>query len=447
MNEFSEDGYFWLPDNPAARVAGRLSFSAGIGPALTISGKLPPVEREIEFPVIHGQTFRHGNVTITDAFVEREEGKPEQGFERQRLVANRAYLGEHLPHDVMAKSVAMQFFHLDSWMDRPTALPGPIEEDEPDWYRLNLTVSVPKPVKAEISLARVTFAFSVGSMKVFLPLAVRVEPFVRIDTDRGLSVDEWLDQFIFPIRDLVSLSAGNPSLLTELAILDFGEEKKVDVCLLEMRHEPQEKRRRSHELLWLHDLGKDPSAPLNAWLTNRESLGLSMASFFSVAYTAEESTEARFLGVMQALELYHRRTDPATELPPDEHKQRRKAVVEGFPQYKEWLDRKLCWNEPTQHARLDALRRRAEPLLGVDDEIIKKRIRQAVDTRNYLIHGSHTDHVVTGWNLLDLTETLIALQECLFLLDMGIPDAVIRDRLGSASRNRGRRDWSRATGR
>ena len=121
MKPFSEDGIFWAVVNPANRVPGRLTFSSPSGLSLTLSDHLepdkPPSSTEADISVIHGQTFEHGKLTLTDTFRSREEEKPSLSVKRQVLLPSRAFLGNHLPANPRIRSAAASFAHLDNWME------------------------------------------------------------------------------------------------------------------------------------------------------------------------------------------------------------------------------------------------------------------------------------------------------------------------------------------
>jgi hypothetical protein len=140
------------------------------------------------------------------------------------------------------------------------------------------------------------------------------------------------------------------------------------------------------------------------------------------------------LNFVQALEAYHRRAMPTTDLPEEEHERRKEEILRAVPtHYREWLEGKLQYsNEPGLGKRLkDIIRRYPEsayPIAGSNSDERGKFVRKVVDTRNYRTHFDDSLEVraARGEELYQISKKLKLLMEVSLMGEIGFGDDEIR---------------------
>lgn len=130
MNEtFELDGYWWLPDNPETRVPGRLSFTPGDVPRLSLMGALNQ-NAKVSFSttefinpeIILGITINGDSVTLYKCL--QTSGKINFGFNNgsslTKFIAHFAFKGIHFssPAEILFSSINVRFLNLDNWYNK-----------------------------------------------------------------------------------------------------------------------------------------------------------------------------------------------------------------------------------------------------------------------------------------------------------------------------------------
>jgi hypothetical protein len=137
-------------------------------------------------------------------------------------------------------------------------------------------------------------------------------------------------------------------------------------------------------------IGEQWAHVVQQWFAVSSKLEPVVDLFSTVAFHQRLHTQAEFLFLVQALEVYHASVANSKELPTDEHNKRVEAVVAAAPmELKEWVRRKLTsanfrYLDERLREMLDKHRTEAERLFHNLHELPEK-IRY---TRNHLTHYS-----------------------------------------------------------
>jgi hypothetical protein len=202
------------------------------------------------------------------------------------------------------------------------------------------------------------------------------------------------------------------------------------------RRGADKKRLNPHEMLFgLGDLPEGFGPTVERWLERAEVLDPVYRLYLGTIYNPQSYIEQRFLNLVQALEVYHRRASPSSELKEEEHEKRKEEILEAVPdQHKAWLEEKLEYsNEPNLARRLkEVIRRYEKSAYSVTGDNSKDRGRfvyKVVTTRNYHTHFDKSKEVeaAQGEELYRITQKLKLLIEICLLGEIGFEAERIKD--------------------
>lgn len=186
-------------------------------------------------------------------------------------------------------------------------------------------------------------------------------------------------------------------------------------------------------LFTLHDLPGGLDRALGTWFERAEVLDPVYQLYLGTVYNPNAFLEQRFLNLVQALEAYHRRAMPTTDLPEEEHERRKEEILSAVPDHYQWLEGKLWYsNEPGLGKRLkDIIRKYPEsafPITGSNSDERGKFVRKVVDTRNYRTHFDESleGRTARGEELYRISEKVKRLMEMSLMGEIGFGDDEIR---------------------
>ena len=176
----------------------------------------------------------------------------------------------------------------------------------------------------------------------------------------------------------------------------------------------------------------------NAWFDNAELLRPVYTLFFGTLYNSEMYAESEFLGLAQALEVFHRRTssdDDDKHFPKEEFEAYRQAMLTALPENarSRLRDRLTFLNEYSLKDRLDDLFRRVSNDISVlVTEEPDDFIRTVRDTRNHLTHYPATPkrRVLKEDEYFGANKKLRLWLMILLLLELGLNDELVNEAAG-----------------
>jgi hypothetical protein len=120
-DEFSHEGFWWLPDNPDERIAGTLTFSQVDGAQLKLLGMFGGFrafgQRQTDYVTLHGITKNGKSVTLLDAFSSnRQMNAP--GIMNEQYKGHTLCIGHHFSSedDATFDKSFFRFERLEEWL-------------------------------------------------------------------------------------------------------------------------------------------------------------------------------------------------------------------------------------------------------------------------------------------------------------------------------------------
>jgi len=251
---------------------------------------------------------------------------------------------------------------------------------------------------------------------------------LQIEPKEELSFDDFSSQFIYPIKDFLTLATNIPNSLTSVCLYSSRALKEIPIQAIFQTEFRENIGKNQEHLFSLEDIKSNFSLVMQKWFNVVNELGMGSLcnlffSVFSVLYSKEMYAEHKFLNLVQAAELYHRLKKNNQVLSNNEHTDRLNSILNSIPEdHKKWLKQKLEFsNEPTLKERLaDLLDSTKEVIIPLIDDP-KNWIAKIKNTRNYYTHYNQSlkKKAAKGEELFWLTQELsFVLQTCL-LIELG----------------------------
>lgn len=436
-------GFWWLPSEPDKRVAGTLTFAQD-SVHLQLLGALGAGENDFRMPGpvprILGHSSDGKELTLEHCRPAGHRisttGLTTSTF-RPKLVLVGAWYDEG--EDVRFDELWLRYSDLDVWATTSGfAVNFASEGDEVTGIDIAYRPPAPIVIPIEGATLEVAFSWKLGNLapvttdvQVAQTAAFVVRPDEPIDLARS-------PDFVYQLRNFLGLAVGRPVAVeavtgAHLPPADAEADpftrlrpQKMNVEVLYRLAGLPEDGRNLHplEMLFtLADTGPRIETVLQRWFARQEVLRPVFDLYFGAVYNRAAYVEHTFLSLVQALETYHRRTSWRTDLPPDEHEERVKAILAAIPgEHQKWLERKLRYSNELM------LRERFEDVLdrcpGISAKITRGKssfVPKVVTARNYQTHYDRSleKQAVKGSSLGPLKVQLQALVEMCLLLELG----------------------------
>ena len=442
LEAFERAGQWWLPEDHRDRVAGTASFDPNDGVRLQTIGAFEPswqnggAERPFRPPLVLG-FWGPSNTPITlhkttrIGAVRPSMGRPDT----ITLHADCMIVGHHFHSEVelALASVRAGFTSLEEWAGH-----RPFVSDAPEEARY----APLEPVAAEVDAlgARLT----IGSESVRGGDGVRT---LRLDHKVFVDIEPgekkplwWYREALSSLQDLLSLLVGRPVYpRSMLAQVNRGTAARSDVFFGQglrlakgpSATQPEGLVRPSDVLVPLPLVKGRLPAVLGNWFSKRDLLAPVHELFLGALFNPRTYPDFQFLSLAQALETYHRRTNPgARYIPEREYADERypEVVASLPPSLPRPLRDKL--KATLKYANEWSLRKRLKDLVGTvpvtglagDDPAFVERV---VDTRNYLTHYTEElePKALRGPKLMEAIEEMRRLMAFLLLRELGLDAA------------------------
>lgn len=414
MAGFASAGRWWLPHRPRNRVSGRLTYDPLTGPGLELDRDFDVVFPEggkvlYDTGLLDPQPIILGTCGPSLPVTLHRCHKTQVSYRRSRLPTARfsaetAVLGAHLATDgkILFESVsAFSRPSLDAWSSRFVVIQykgskalvpqwEPVESNPvlvEDRHRLTVNWSVPLTKDQLLDAAPP----AESQARLF------IEPLTPAPLDDLMRVLRITQNFI-------ALGIGRALWPTSLQGVVQGPVKaagrrmltSADVVLLRRAWptwaEPDTIQ--PHTFLFgLSDVRDNLQQYLGRWFEERENIDLTLNAYYPALYAPNLYYIHQFLSWAFALETYFRQVDGETELSPEEFAERKRVLMEAFPGYSGWIDKKIYGNnKPLDRIIAKLMIQFTELYRSKEDRPIKKaRINQFADAvgynRNFYAHG------------------------------------------------------------
>ncbi|MGW7024270.1 ApeA N-terminal domain 1-containing protein [Streptomyces decoyicus] len=368
MEPFESDGLFWLPDDEANRVAGRISFDPSKGVLLSLIGSFSETDFGEDFhnpiseSVIHGVA---GKRFLTLINCRRVSGRFESpGFQREDYRAESLFAGMGLldPDDLRFDQVTVEFNSLFDWMSQTAVSREYIFGDSSKKLE-KVTLTLDAIPAEEISAE----GFKVAITSSWKILGSTQNPGFEQDFSLRITYDHEVDYSkikhdISSLQDLLTALTGSAAVPTGIGLWvpdadEIGSKSgrtKVSAYGQQSAHS-MVKANASYDVLLNYQQAGGLQA-LTRWLEftrgRRIVLGLSLSSRYRQMYV-----ENKFFNSVSAAETLHRMEFPNEVRPAGEYKNFRRMLASYVPKkYRGWLSQQLAYsNEPRLRDRLREL--------------------------------------------------------------------------------------------
>jgi hypothetical protein len=447
LNEkFEYQGYWWLPGADEDEVPGILKFDPDDGATLDLLGSLKGLEGVIDLlepEIILGRSSNGKLITLKDC--ERTLGNLAigGGFSTSSFAVSEIFVGEHFgrAEDIGFERLVVEYLHLGAWAHASgfdIRFNEELEGPKRRWREVKH--DLPEPFTAAVGGEyEVSLGFSSNfwaSPRPFTEVNITQPADLATKFPQRVSFGR-LSDITFRLQHLLSL--GTRRSAYPIAVRGYtgpvGEATPLEVHYrpLGRTHIPQE-RPRLHEMLFSRrDLPAGFGPAVAGWLEGADKLDPVYRLFLGTVYNPSAFIEQRFLSLVTALEVYHRRAISASD-PPEKHDRRKREILEAAPdEHRGWLEQKLKFShEPTLEERLhEIFRKNLEVVQAIVGRKRKARadfIQEVVDARNYRAHFNERleGRAARGVELHPINQKLTQLLEARLMAEIGFGDDKIK---------------------
>lgn len=436
--EFVKQGYFWLPDTPKKKIPGTLTIQDGGRIELEIVGyfhdDIKSIHEENTFDRIVGKIEHDGYITLDDCFYLQKNSISKSTLLVHRALSGVAYDKDE---DITFNSVSFSMDCLDEWVH----ISGFSVETDLEYYVT--TIKYIPPEKMSFFLTN-GMELEIGFSHTFPLVANTTEAkitqkaYFKLKSEELRPLDDFvniiykLTHFIcFATDEIVSiknLEAKSNNIQREINV-----EKKISIPIpLYYKSLPYTEKtpKKSWNLMLFTFKTIEANAEkiFNAWIDAYDTLSPAFNLYFATKSNTKKYLEEQFLGLIQGLETYHRRSSQETFMEQGKFDILVSEIKSHCStEHLEWLDGCLKYgNEISLKTRLRRVMKPFQEKLG-NSKNREKLLQQIVDTRNYLTHYSVTlkDKTAQGEELWRLCETLEVLFQLHFLKLIGFSDEEI----------------------
>jgi hypothetical protein len=427
QEDFEVGGRFWLPCAPTRPLGGTLRYAGG-RVTLRLLGvfESAPAGDIEDAEFILGSTER-GPCTLWRSFRRRANttivgGDVDADTARSTWSSNRLFMGAHFDDvdKMLFAESRFAFQELPAWVARPAF--------EIDFQKHVATArfldDIVVPLRARSATLRIdTGLTETGNVFESLTWKRPVEVAIEVPEPRPF---EWHDERLGGLRALLGLLVGEP--ITPTRFRAVTADKRPVTVFFTLTGEPRERLVHPAEMIFAYPRIADRfPAIAERWFDLQDNLRVVVSLLFGTLYATGLPREFRFLALAQALETFHRRTQPGVYVDPPDYEPVREALTEAIPagtniSLRQALEKRLEYgNEFAQHRRLNAL---LKSIVGSSDAVTtdpKGFIKAVVDERNYLTHyPPGKPEPMSAWECIHTATRLRAFLMLVLLAEVGL---------------------------
>ena len=324
-----EDGFVWQPGSEQRSLA-RLRFDPEQGIDIVLLNADWSVGEDVGYwPTLHGESLWGTPWTLFEVRRSRYAGAGgHTGNSRTECDASTLFVGVHAKSedDVELGLLQVRLRGLREWLTatrpaRPSPLARPETADESLHGMLWTTVG-------DTELDFTVVAPSASGRRGALPSELMAS--VQVHAQEPLSLSQWLDRWLVPLRNLLVFATREQSVIESLRGVDADGN---DVVVYETwRPMVQERPSAFHQrdLLPAAAVG-DVGEFLRRWLALHEELGAATQFLFGTLNDRDLPAVNRLLNMLAFAETYHRSKHDEPPLSVDEDAAFRKAMLSQLP--------------------------------------------------------------------------------------------------------------------
>jgi len=421
--KYERDGYFWLPENPDRKIPGTLKIYDGGKIELELIGLLDKdiavsikkcfgKEDDADISRIVGQVEKDGPVTLENCIDIPSPNIGSKSIPKSLVHVEKAFCGIRYEQNESAKFNSMTFSveGLDEWLgirginvaygdDKTTTITCKPQKEMVyelmNGFKLHIgfgykLLGFPHIVEAKVSQKAHLKLSSVNKERDF-------QDFIKIIRKITHLLCFAIDATV-TISDVVTISDSCFSEMPE------GKNSPVPIHIYygSLPFSLNRPKIDPFRMLFKFSNIEDNVEFFKKWLEVCLKIQPSINLYFSAVTGNYRYMDGRFLALVHALEVYHRRTSTDTEMGECEFTDLLDKLLSNcLEQHKKWLRGKLRYgNEISLSQRIKRLIEPYKEKFGSSDKR-KKLINDIVNTRNYFTHYSKCleEKAVTGKDL------------------------------------------------
>lgn len=328
MESFEEDGYWWQPENPDNKIAGRLSFNPDTGGQLSLLGDLDGIERLGKMGdqiTIHGISESGKQYSLFEC-LKNSSSLVSSGFLSSGYLVTTIIKGHFFANldDIRFDSFRVYFKHLDDWLGQVIlfiTFPKGIETSSNRYSLEYNPESLPENIIPNFGKIEFLYSHNIHSepLPVIHNFTAKTEFYVKFTPELPASYDDVLNRYSSDFCNFLTLAIQNPSYPYKIT----GFINSINMELGGISHptpievyqdlnylKPKEKRIPPHEMLFSYrTIQTGFSEYYQNWIGLSRSIKPCIDLYFSTQYRKSLYLEDSFQKVIQAIEVYHRRSE------------------------------------------------------------------------------------------------------------------------------------------
>jgi hypothetical protein len=451
FDERSYEGYWWTPEYSERKVPGTLKFGQETGIQLNLltsiredNSQLGSSEEVVQFDKILGKTTGGEDITIVDCMRSNASlsfgGTLTETYEGISLLVGQRFTG-----DIEFSGLKIKSELINAWAERSATTIDSTLFDKESSEPVQAEAGDVTEIKAEIPES-ITAQLDGINVEIVNEISTNInrrgggtitdETIFKITSNEAISLDD-LTNYSKNIEDFVSLALGKECLVEELVGIGTDERPDTEILYVIQGSKKDTQIHPYKTNFILPDVVDGFEEVMENWFNLVDEFSQPINLYFSTRYNDRMYVNNEFFSLIQSIEVYHRLSDQfdGSYLTEEEY-EKYKSELEGTikAEFDEGFSSHLK-NGTFEYANEYSLAKRITNLIRDIDHILEdlpwnyeNQVRAMVDARNDLTHKG--DAGVSTGQLHEFTLILRSLFEALILLDIGIDQDQIRERLG-----------------
>ncbi|MFC7138787.1 HEPN domain-containing protein [Halosimplex aquaticum] len=438
MEQFSDLGDWWLPDDPSETVSGEIEYSPTEGVELSLNGRLAsdepevthPFEEEVEnrVPVLHGYLADGDKVTILNGLqVSAQFG---QGPVAEGYIAAGVFVGEHFGEDKEFSRMWLGIEDLHKWIGESTVRPvidTEFLEDSDEVHEEVDTAYFVTPKKSYTAdLPGAEIELSTGTSISGTPYSVELESVggINIHPSRDEGFHDLYDMAMDVLR-YVSFGVGRGVYPEKISLYDDEERANPIRAYWTIPNYGSSPELSRFNIFSPSEIGFDES--LNEWLDHRADAPVFHEQHDLLLHGPELTPRLKFMTIVIALESYYdAHFEDASFVSDEEFSELKSDILDLVPDGSPLQNQMYgllenVVNEPSLKGKLEALIESEEDIFNLFFET-EATVSKARNHRNKIAHGIES---VDNSEVSILMRRLRLVMETILLRDIGASEDLI----------------------
>lgn len=407
MTEKTEyQGHWWLPDHET-KVGGIATYDSDSGVRLELFSSLSNANLfsgDYRVDRIVGTTTEGELITLNDCVLAKQSVKNTPGGQETptEYAAKQLLVGDHLTEsEISFNRFRMTFPHLHQWVGQSGI------KSEPNGASVKVLYESPSKIVAETDRSTIEFIISWSRSKSIGEFSISENTFLQIIPHNGRITLDRLGRDLNTWKNFVTLAMDNEMMPDQ--VTGYTEQGLIEgehsIKIIGSRYDAETSTRYNHSNLNFSfaDIQNDLSTVLSNWAAQSKKYGTSYGFYFSVVHQSPMQLENQYLVLMAAVEGFYR--------------EKLKGSVESSTGY------------PLQSV-LDFIHSEySEPINGLPWDIDAQKER-LISRRHSIVHGAPQEDIEET-TIYDQVLLLRALLEVALLIELGIPQEQVKERLNT----------------